>query len=73
MSSNTRSGGFGVTLHHASQTDQDPITSSASSGTGNPGEETIQKATENQQEHHGANKSAEKGTLNEDDIKNKKP
>jgi hypothetical protein len=68
-SSNAGSGGFGITLHHEGQNDQNSIYPSPSGGTGDPGKQAAQKNSD----HHGANESAKQGTINEDDIKNNKP
>jgi hypothetical protein len=56
-SSNTGSGGFGITLHHEGQNDQNSIAPSPSSGTGDPVKQTIRKNRDQQ------------GTINEDDDK----
>ncbi len=68
-SSNTGSGGFGITLHHEGQNDQNSIAPSPSGGTGDPGKQAIQKTSG----QHGSNESTQQGTINEDDIKNNKP
>ncbi len=56
-SSNTGSGGFGITLHHEGQNDQNSIAPSPSGGTGDPVKQTIRKNRDQQ------------GTINEDDDK----
>ena len=60
-SSHTNSSGFGITLHHEGQNDQNSLAPSPSSGTGHPGKQTIGESG-NQQ-----------GNIDEEDIKNNKP
>jgi hypothetical protein len=68
-SSNTGSSGFGITLHHEGQNDQNSIAPSPSGGTRDSNKQAIRK--DNNQ--HRTNESTKQGTINEDDIKNNKP
>jgi hypothetical protein len=60
-SSNTASGGFGITLHHEGQNADNSLSPSPSGGTGDHNKQEARNAND----HHG--------TINEDDIKNNKP
>lgn len=59
--SNTGSTGFGITLHHEGQNDQNSIAPSPSGGTGQPTKHTADQSNDQQ------------GTINEDDVRNNKP
>jgi hypothetical protein len=60
-SSNTDSGGFGITLHHEGQTDQNSVGPSPSGGSGDPGKQAVQE------------NSVPQGTIKDSDVKNNKP
>lgn len=60
-SSHANSGGFGITLHHEGQTDQNSIIPSQKSVTENPDKQTT------------AEDHKQKPNINENDIKNNKP
>lgn len=60
-SSDTKSSGFGITVHHEGQTAENSIAPSPSGSSGTSDQQTDQKQ-KNQQ-----------GAIDEDDIKNNKP
>lgn len=68
-SSNTASGGFGITLHHEGQNAQNSIAPSPLGSTAKSDKQAGKKET-NQPE---SNESIKQGTIDEDDIKNNKP
>ncbi|CAF2476313.1 unnamed protein product [Rotaria sp. Silwood2] len=63
------SGGFGITIHHEGQNDQNSIYPSPSGGTGDPRIQAAQKGRSNSE----TNESATYGTISEYDIKNNRP
>ncbi|CAF1174620.1 unnamed protein product [Adineta steineri] len=68
-STNTKSSGFGITIHHAGQNADNSLAPSPSGGSGDPLKQTKQKSDG----QHATNESNKQEAINEDDIKNNKP
>jgi len=68
-SSNTGCSGFGITLNHEGQNDQNSIAPSPSGGTVDPGKQAVRKNSDKR----GTNESNQQRTIDEDDVKNNKP
>ena len=67
--SNNRSDGFGITLHHEGQTADNSLAPSPSGGTGDSNKQTTDRTSA----HQTTKESNKQGPISEHDIKNNRP